>query len=55
MECRECWHLLCLIKVTAGAAQAAYRQQLLEHQVKQHRNPAAALWPGKIVKIGGMR
>jgi len=55
MECRECWRLNCLIKVTKGTDQDGYRRQLIEHQVRGHRNTAAALWPGKIVKETAFR
>ena len=50
-SCPECYRYLCKIKATASAMDRANWEMLLtQHQLNDHRNPAAALFPGKIIR-----
>jgi len=50
-SCPECYRFRCKIQISAGAVRANWEMLLINHQIRDHRNSAAALWPGRIVSI----
>ena len=48
-SCRECFRLLCKVKVSSGVDQRNWQNQLTQHQVKDHRNSVVVLFPDQVV------
>ena len=49
-SCPECSRYLCKIKTSSGMDRANWETLLTSHQVRDHRNQVATLFPGQVVR-----